>query len=812
MNIATETLHTEIYSRLTESNRLELLSDLNPKQKSGYLELDCPSCNEYGAAYLHDNGFEIHCNRKNNCGQVMTIIDYVINKEGFKTFYEGFQSLAKTVSYPLPKLDEKEIQKLEVLQTSEKIINEVFSFFRDQLFSKFGERSIEHLEYRGYSPDDINLMPIGHNPGFDRTILHMKEKGYESDDITKALNFIKARDNYPIVFPYHDYNGRILSLWGRTLDPNEKDKYKPFGQTGKTSPFYLNKARKSKEIVIVEGYFDAMIAHARNLTNVVSVGGSELTKAQLSIIKQLGINRVYLALDHDKTGTEGTEKTINLLHQNDIEVFVVNYPNEYKDPDQYITQTKDIIFFKEDIKKAVSGSKWLIDHIANKHAITEDVGKQNARNEVFSFGNQIKNEITFADFVNHIPASLEIPREHINQLIAEFKENAKKEELGKAQNKIAEEYASTIKLLADEEKYDEILKLQKPSPINTESNLDKFLEINTEEKMLEGFKHFIPSFSTGYKIGELELEFPCGAITIIAAPTSHGKTSSMINFGLSTLDKNNDSKIAYFSFEEDWLFIQSKFLNTHLNEKISSNNLKSIISFFRDETTEFVATCKREDFLNKKNKFFEDLINKPRLRIFGLSSMNVKDIIDIIKLLKDKAKINMVFIDYIQLLRSETKNGTPKGEELRDVCEALNNCAIETGLAIVAAAQFNRNVKSKEDLVLHNLADASSIEKFTSLALGMWNYKFDEKPKDEIHFRVMKGRNVGMGYSCDMGFDGNKSKLTQIPDTIDPKPIDDAGKMGKEFIEQQKLLENKDSKTIMSYAELKKKSTKTKGR
>ena len=77
-------------------------------------------------------------------------------------------------------------------------------------------------------------MRLGFNPGWTITKNHfLKSDSVISSEILKTLNFIEHRNTYPLTFPYYDPNGSIVTLWGRTLDPLENDKYKPYSKPTK---------------------------------------------------------------------------------------------------------------------------------------------------------------------------------------------------------------------------------------------------------------------------------------------------------------------------------------------------------------------------------------------------------------------------------------------------------------------------------------------------------------------------------------------------------------------------------------------------
>ena len=76
------------------------------------------------------------------------------------------------------------------------------------------------------------------------------------------------------------------------------------------------------------------------------------------------------------------------------------------------------------------------------------------------------------------------------------------------------------------------------------------LESNSEKAIIEELNEISEGMSTGFKIGDVNLVIPGGAITIVAAPTSHGKTATLINFSLGVLEHHLNKNVYFFtSFE-----------------------------------------------------------------------------------------------------------------------------------------------------------------------------------------------------------------------------------------------------------------------
>ena len=288
------------------------------------------------------------------------------------------------------------------------------------------------------------------------------------------------------------------------------------------------------------------------------------------------------------------------------------------------------------------------------------------------------------------------------------------------------------------------------------------LKAPTEQEIAEELCKISPGVLTGYRIDKLELKLEGGEISVIAAPTGHGKTSFIINILLGILEQNSDSSVYLFSYEEARAPVISLALNCYIGEKISQNNRESIKACFRNGNVQYIAENMRERFLKQKNSFFSDLIQSRRLNIF-YSSFTAEELTGAIRFLaKQTPKPTAICIDYMQLLRiGSTGKTISRQEELKQICLLLKDCAVETGLPILIAAQFNRTVQTERELVAQAIGEAGDIERIAALILGLWNRKFSqEKAEETLYVKVLKGRHIPMGADEVFDFNGNACKIS----------------------------------------------------
>ncbi len=297
----------------------------------------------------------------------------------------------------------------------------------------------------------------------------------------------------------------------------------------------------------------------------------------------------------------------------------------------------------------------------------------------------------------------------------------------------------------------------------------------SEQDIIDEIRNSSPAIGVGLTIGSIDLEIPGGAITIIAAPTSHGKTTWLTNLALGILKQNPGKSIYFFSYEENRSAIISLFLSVYTEKEISKNNRRSIETFFREGNYTHIKSENRREFLNDKEAFFDSLVDVGRLNVF-YSDLAAEQLSQAIRYLrKNRDDIGAIFIDYMQLLGLLDNGRLNRQEQLKHICLILKDCAVETGLPIVVGAQFNRQVTCEADLSPIYISEAGDIERIASLILGFWNRNFlgfsregnktksgeiIEKPRPEIYVEVLKGRKIGNGHNSVLSFQGNIGKIS----------------------------------------------------
>ena len=227
------------------------------------------------------------------CGVGGNVIHFVSKIENMN-FIETLQMLAERSNITLPNLDGN-LEDTKALELKSKIykINELTAqFYHQNLYNSNSKPAQEYVKKRKLDNKTLKKFLIGYSMQHDELYKYLLSQGFTEDEILKS-NLVYKNPNGQIIdrfrrrlmFPIFDIKNRVIAFGGRVLD-DSKPKYINSSEGivySKGRNLYgLNLAKNSgkKEIIIVEGYMDAVSLHQRGIDNVVASLGTALTEAQ----------------------------------------------------------------------------------------------------------------------------------------------------------------------------------------------------------------------------------------------------------------------------------------------------------------------------------------------------------------------------------------------------------------------------------------------------------------------------------------------------------------------------------------------------
>jgi len=726
-------------------------------------------------------------------GDILSLVDYVMKRDGVE-FIQAVKTLADVVGLQLPKgeFNQESYQRYKDQAT---LLEDCNSYFIYCLENSTGADEVKaYLSSRGYSDEDVKAMELGYIPDQDKLFKYLLNKGYSQRLIDEVVKLNKGiGSTHRLTIPYRS-GGSIKGFKFRTVGDATPKYLNSTGLDRLGGFFNLSGIKGDKDVVIVEGELDSLSATAKGVENVVATGGSSIAPEQVRDAIKRGAKSFTLCFDKEPGKEEETAKRITsaievILGEGVNRIYIVNLPDlggGKTDPDRLIKE-RGVDEFKQAIREALPYYEYKLQETLYKYGkIEEERGLQpkdidRLLDEVVETASQIP-DATDRDRYKKLFTSLEaikelgISEESLSITVDRLTSTRDKE----AQAKEFKKLLSEATQLQDKGEIDKALELldSKVKEVKLKDKATEFssLMISIKENELKERQTNKPeSLNSGYTIGGEPLLLPSGAISIFTAPTSHGKTTFLINLALNVATASPDKETYFFSYEEDGDSILINTLNTYLDEEISSNNRRTLKTYFATGSTEYIKSQSKDYFTSKKDKFFRELIETRRLNIH-YSSYNSDTLIEAIRYLHKHAKPGAIFIDYIQLLNlPEGKYKTySRQEEIKEICIALKDVAVETGLPIILGAQFNREVVNQLRIHATNIGEAGDIERIANLIVGFWNNNFKPLAKegelneinnkgattpDTLYTTILKNRGGRVGLEEILSFNGNTGKI-----------------------------------------------------
>ncbi len=264
------------------------------------------------------------------------------------------------------------------------------------------------------------------------------------------------------------------------------------------------------------------------------------------------------------------------------------------------------------------------------------------------------------------------------------------------------------------------------SAYNTEKNIEDLLE-DSEKKVLDisrlydsgSFKRLssvvdhvvddlkrkadinkegLTGLRTGYSgIDKLTLGLQNDDLIILAARPAMGKTAFALDLGkrVAADIANKNAVVAIFSLE---MSVEQLSLRLLANESmIESHSLKKM-NLSPDEKRKLVSA---KDALSNLNIFLDD---SPGIKVGDIKSK--------CRRLKNENGLDLVIIDYLQLITGNGGRNSNRQLEVSEISRSLKSLARELKIPVIALSQLSRNVETRDVKrpMMSDLRESGSIE------------------------------------------------------------------------------------------------------
>jgi len=291
------------------------------------------------------------------------------------------------------------------------------------------------LTRRGVSDETSDLFKLGFSmESWDYLLQRGRKAGFDDKTLAAAGLAIEreGRGGYydrfrgRVVFPIHDPRGRTIGFGARTL----KDEQPKFLNSPETAVFskgrgfyglHLNKEEieKTRTVYIVEGYLDVVIPYMAGVKGLVATLGTALTKDHLKILRRYA-DKVVLVFDSDAAGQKASERGLDLLLTENVDIFVASLPPGMDPDDVVIKQGPDKLRECLNTPREIFG--FLTDALSAKHGTSTPASIGRIVEEMLERVNQIPDPVKQEILVQQLAAKFGIEERTLRGRLARKRE------------------------------------------------------------------------------------------------------------------------------------------------------------------------------------------------------------------------------------------------------------------------------------------------------------------------------------------------------------------------------------------------------
>ena len=202
-------------------------------------------------------------------------------------------------------------------------------------------------------------------------------------------------------------------------------------------------------------------------------------------------------------------------------------------------------------------------------------------------------------------------------------------------------------------------------------------------------------------------------LVIIAGRPSMGKTALATNIAYNAakqIQKNSEkSSVAFFSLEMSSEQLSTRILSEQ--SRIKSNDIR------RGKAS--------EEQLNKYIEVSRNIYDLP-LYIDETPAITISALSNRARRLKRLFGLNLIVVDYIQLMRTNSKKNEGRVQEISEITQGLKALAKELSVPVLALSQLSRAVEQRDDKKpqLSDLRESGSIEQDADVVMFVYREEY----------------------------------------------------------------------------------------
>lgn len=576
---------------ISQNDIVEVISEYVQLKKSGrnYMGL-CPFHREKTPSFCVSMDKQIY--KCFGCSEGGNVISFIMKLENLD-FWDSVELLAQRAHIDLSRFEvrsfsnnTKSQKKEDLKETLFKLNKEVGIYYHNNLIeilNSTGYNEVkEYVKKRKFDLNTIKRFGIGYANGKVPLYNYLLEKGFSKSEMIASGIIMenskgKIYDRFfsRLMFPIFDIRDRIIAFGGRVLD-NSLPKYvnSPENEIyfkGKNL-YAMNLAKKEKldNIIIVEGYMDAIALQKSGFKNAVASLGTALTENQARLIKKYTDN-VIIGYDQDGAGQDATMRGLDILAARKLNVKVLILDkSDVKDPDEYINK-----YGPERLKNCLDNSISLVEFKVKKLEKSLDINNIDSKIKfltgVADIMAKIENDIERDLYIDKIARKYDIGTGPIIKEVEKRLKKASNDEIVIDMQSINRKMQLVTNIRKRQEQYIIALILCKDKKIQEEI-FDKIKPEDIHDENVRNIYNFLIDLKNNFDINKIDI------LSKVRDEEMVKELTEIMYIDLSMSDRNKLFHDVIKNKNKEKLFLRRDEILKRISENITSDE-KEILNF-----------------------------------------------------------------------------------------------------------------------------------------------------------------------------------------------------------------------------------------
>jgi len=268
----------------------------------------------------------------------------------------------------------------------------------------------------------------------------------------------------------------------------------------------------------------------------------------------------------------------------------------------------------------------------------------------------------------------------------------------------------------------------------------------------------LTGLDTGFnELNDYTLGLQPSELIIIAARPSMGKSALALNIAANVAKMPEKPYVAFFSLEMGSDQLVGRMLSSE--SRVHSINIRT----GELSPSQWQQISLAKETLSSLNILFDDS-----------GTVKVTDLRQKCRKLAQERKLDLVVVDYLQLLSGSSKEN--RVQEVSEISRTLKEMARELKVPVIALSQLSRAVERREEKIpiMADLRDSGSIEQDADIVVFMYRddyyTKQESKRPDTVDLIIAKNRqgattseNIVLSFNKTCSYFGNLTKPGHSP-------------------------------------------------